>query len=272
MSEFEFLRNVNIGQHLPIDAPFQRLDARARLLSLLFLMGAVTLAPHLSGLSGGILALVGVLLWAHIPLSFAFRGLLPPLPFVLILAVLQVFINPYVDGPYLINAGFIHVSAVDLQAGVALVFRFAGLILAISLATASISTSEGTRALWRLLRPFNRLGFPVEDFVMMVQITLRFVPLLAQSAERIAKAQAARGAEWGVPHGNLLQRTRQILPLIVPLTLMSLRRAENIALAMDARAYGAQAVRTSMVAMYFRTRDALAVAGAMIVAVLVVWL
>ena len=90
---------------------------------------------------------------------------------------------------------------------------------------------------------------------MVVQITLRFVPLLAQTAERIAKAQASRGADWGTRSKGLINRVKQIIPLVVPLFTISLRRAENLALAMDARAYGYLEHRTSMVEMQLDWKD-----------------
>ncbi len=94
---------------------------------------------------------------------------------------------------------------------------------------------------------------------MVLQVTIRFIPFLAMAAERIAKAQASRGAEWGGRKGNIIQRVRQVVPLIVPLFLTSLRRAEIMALAMDARAYGSTSQRTSMYIMEFKWKDAAAI-------------
>jgi energy-coupling factor transport system permease protein len=115
-----------------------------------------------------------------------------------------------------------------------------------------------------LLRPLNAIGIPVSDFVMVIQITLRYFPLLAQSAERIAKAQASRGADWQPAGWNLVQRGRQIAPLIVPLFITSLRRAENMALAMDARGYGNLPARTSMAVLRFRSVDIIVLASAVL--------
>jgi energy-coupling factor transport system permease protein len=94
---------------------------------------------------------------------------------------------------------------------------------------------------------------------MVMQVTIRFIPFLAQSAERIAKAQASRGAEWGTGKGGLLARTRQLIPLVLPLFLTSLRRAETMALAMDARGYDTVSRRTSMIVMHFTWKDGLAI-------------
>jgi len=92
---------------------------------------------------------------------------------------------------------------------------------------------------------------------MIIQVTLRFLPFLAQSAERIAKAQASRGAEWGIKSKGLSSRVKQIIPLIIPLFITSLKRSETMALAMDSRAYGYKNDRTSMYEYHFTWRDAL---------------
>jgi energy-coupling factor transport system permease protein len=101
------------------------------------------------------------------------------------------------------------------------------------------------------------LRFPVHDLVVIIQVSLRFIPLLAQVAERIAKAQASRGAAWQKGSGGLLSRVRLFIPLILPLFLTSLRRAENMALAMDARGYGASTKRSSFIQYRFDWKDTL---------------
>jgi energy-coupling factor transport system permease protein len=113
------------------------------------------------------------------------------------------------------------------------------------------------------------IGIPAHDFVLAVQVSMRYFPLLAQSAERIAKAQASRGADWSPAGWNILQRVRQITPLIIPLFVTSLRRAENMALAMDARGYGSLPLRTSMIVLRFTALDAAALAlGVLLVVVM----
>ena len=147
--------------------------------------------------------------------------------------------------------------------------RFMSLIMGLTLVSAVISATEIINGLEGLLSPLNRIGLPVQDFVLMVQVTLHFIPFLAQAAERIAKAQASRGADWGTHSGGIFQRVRQVLPLIVPLFLTSLRRAENLALAMEARGYGSKSRRTSMVVMSLRVTDALALVASAGIAVCV---
>jgi energy-coupling factor transport system permease protein len=273
MESFEFIREISIGQYMPTGSVVHRLDPRARLLGGTILLLAMIFASHPPGLILGLPVFLLGLALARIPLRFALRGLLPPLPFIFILAILQVFINPYPDTlPIYTHIGSLAISGVDLWAGAALILRFTGLILGLSLVSFSLSTSEMIYGLGALLRPLTRLGMPVYDLVMMIQITLRFLPLLAQSMERIAKAQASRGADWGQGRGGLLKRIRRVIPLIVPMFLVSLRRAEQMALAMDARAYGIDTNRTAMVEMRFGWRDGLALGLVILVSGLIVWL
>lgn len=260
MHNFEFLRMVNIGQYLPLHSVLHRLDARARIIIYFCLIAGATFTQHPLGLLLGlILVLLGLAL-GRIPLRFALRGLLPPLPFLVILGVLQIFITPHALAAVpLYTLGPVKIYFIGLVSAGMLMLRFAVLILGLGLASYTLSTSELIHGLESLFTPLANLGIPTHDLVMVMQVTIRFVPFLAQAAERIAKAQASRGADWGTRKGGLLARTRQVLPLILPLFLTSLRRAETMALAMDARGYATVTRRTSMLVMHFTWKDGLAI-------------
>jgi len=241
MNQFEFLRYVNLGQYLPTGSWIHRLDVRVRILAAVFLLLSLTLTGRPVALMIALMGLLALLSLARVPWAYALRNLLPPLPFLLLLAVLQVFFNPR---PLVTDT---------------LLLRFSALILTLSLATYCISTSEMIHGLEALLSPLQRVGVPARMFVMMVQVMLRFLPFLALAAERIAKAQASRGAQWGSRRGSLIQRARQVIPLLVPLFLTGLHRAENLALAMETRGYDGESAHTSLFAAHFSWRDALAV-------------
>lgn len=258
MSQFEFLPLVTIGQYLPTGSVIHRLDARIRVVIFSGLLLALTFTPSLRGMLLGLAFLLLGLFAARIPIRYALKGLLPPLPFMLFIVILQVlFFSPQVNSLTYFAWGPIHITLAGLWAALQLLLRFVALILCLSLASFCTSTSELITGMDRLLSPLNWLGIQTMDFVMTLQVAIRFLPLLAQSAERIAKAQASRGAEWGVRSGGLFKQTRQMLPLIVPLILTSLRRAEMLALAMDARAYALQKERTSLYQLTFTRSDAL---------------
>lgn len=260
MHNFEFLRMVNIGQYLPLQSVLHKLDSRARIIIYFFIILAATFTPHLIGLLIALAVVLMGLLLGRIPLKFALRGLLPPLPFLLILAVLQVFITPHApEAAALFEVGPVRIYLTGLTTAGMLLLRFVVLILGLGLASYTLSTSEMIHGLESLFSPLTRLGIPTHDLVMVLQVTIRFIPFLAQAAERIAKAQASRGAEWGTGKAGLLARTRQVLPLILPLFLTSLRRAETLALAMDARGYATVTRRTSMQVLVFTWKDGVAI-------------
>ena len=257
MGEFEFLRFITIGQYLPTGSVIHRLDPRARLLGGLLLLAAITAASRWTGLALALVVLYGLLRLARISPGYALQGLLAPLPFILFLALLQLLFGPEAgSSPVLIAVGPVRISTADLLHALILILRFAGLVLGISLLSFCIATTELVHSLEALLRPLTALGLPTHDLFLMIQGSLRFLPLAAQEAERIAKAQASRGADWGTGRGGLLRRVRQVLPILVPLFLTSLHRAENLALAMEARGYAGSKGRTSMVRLHFHPQDA----------------
>jgi energy-coupling factor transport system permease protein len=255
--EFEFLRGLPFGPYLPVTSPIHELDPRTRIMILLLLVTAFTASRSLIGMTAGLLIVLVVWRVAHVPFESLLRGWRSAAPFLIILAVLQVVLRTGgQDQPPLFTIGPLAASAADVWMGAALLLRFAALMAVLGLGASTIAESDLTHGLEALLRPLRLLRLPVYDFVTAIQVTLRFFPLLAQSAERIAKAQASRGGNWQPAGWNIIQRARQIAPLIVPLFVVSLRRAENMALAMDTRGYGSQPKRTSMVQLRYGWNDA----------------
>ena len=258
MNDFDFMRNLPFGQYMSLDTPLEHIDCRARIVSFGMILIALTLTRNLAGLFFGLSVILVSLIILRFPLRFTLRGLLSPLPFLIILAVLQVFFNPRVDeGTRLFQIGSTVIAASDLATGLILLLRFLALILGLTIASQTLSTSEITHGMESLLSPLKWFRFPVHDLVVIIQVSLRFIPLLAQVAERIAKAQASRGAAWQKGKGGIVSRVRLIIPLLLPLFLTSLRRAEHMALAMDARGYGTLNQRSSLIKYQFGWKDAL---------------
>jgi len=260
MDEFDFLSRVPLGQYVPTRSILHRLDPLTKIIMFGVLLIAVTFTPSRIGLVIGLAVILFALVLSKVKVGFALKGLLPPLPFLLIIAIIQVFLySSKIDPTSLVSIGWFHITVNGLWAGLMLLIRFSALILLLSLGGFIISTSELLQGLTRVLSPLNRIGIRSMDFIMVVQVTLRFLPFLAQSAERIAKAQASRGSDWGTKKKGLINRIKQVVPMIIPLFITSLRRSENLALAMDARAYGVFNRRTSMIEMHFTWKDGLAV-------------
>ena len=256
MSEFDFLARIPLGQYVSTGSVLHRLDPRAKSIHLPRAHPRTHFrsVPYWVGHWSRFSMLLTFL--SKINLKFALKSVLIPLPFLLLFAVIQVFFYSSKNDPQLLfSIWFLRITVTGLLAGGILLLRFVALILALSLATFCTSTSEFIQGTSRLLSPLNKIKIQTMDLVMVLQITLRFVPLLAQTAERIAKAQASRGAEWGGKTKGLINRIKQILPLIIPLFVISLRRSESLALAMDARAYGYLDYRTSIAEMKFTLKD-----------------
>lgn len=270
MSDFEFLSSTTIGEYLPTGSIIHRVEPRAKLTAFGVLIIAITFTISPVGVALSLAVVLTGLAAARIPFKYALKSLWTPLPFLLFIALLQVFLTPGSTSTPLVSWWIFHITSEGILSGVLIILRFSALILTISLMTCCISTSEMIQGLQRLLSPINRIGIPTMDFVMVVQVTLRFLPFLAQSAERIAKAQASRGAEWGVKSRGLVARAKQVIPLIIPLFTISLRRAETMAMAMDARGYGVNKNRTSLMEFTFGWRDALFVFIAAVCAALIV--
>jgi energy-coupling factor transport system permease protein len=260
VNEFEFLRNVPVGQYLPTGSIIHRLDPRTKLIIYFALILALTLSTQLSGILLGLIIVMVSIGVARIPYRFALHPLVTSLPLIFFLMVLQILLSPAPPGAEVyFSVWRVDVNSADVRASLVLLFRFMALILTLGLVSYTLSTSEIISGLNRLLGPFARIGLPVQDFAMIVQVTMRFLPLLAQVAERIAKAQVSRGADWDTSRGNLFARLRQMMPLLVPLFLISLQRAENMALAMDARSYGSSKIRSTMAEFHFRWYDGAAI-------------
>jgi energy-coupling factor transport system permease protein len=273
MNQFEFLPLVTIGQYFPTGSVLHRLDARTKLVVFSAFIIAITFTPSLLGLIVAIVAVWAGILLARVSIKAALKGLLIPLPFLLFIVVLQLlFFAPRVDAAFLVSWGPVHISLAGIWAAIIMLLRFVALIFCLSLSSFCLSTSEMITGLDHLLSPLRRIGIQTMDLVMAIQVTLRFLPLLAISAERIAKAQASRGSDWGAKKGGLVAKVKRVIPLIVPLFLTSLRRSESMALAMDARAYGLKDRRTSIYELTFHPRDLVFVLIGLIVSALTILL
>jgi energy-coupling factor transport system permease protein len=272
MSQFEYLRNISIGQYMPLSSGIHRLDPRVKLLVFSFLVLAISLTNQVAGLLFG-LALAGVLMAAsRTPLTYALRGWLSALPFLLILAALQIFIvRPAAQGFPLIEIIGVHIYLAGLLAAARLLLRFTVLMAILTVASISLSSLETIHAMHLLLKPLRWIGLNPTPAVMVVQIMLRFIPFLALSAEKIAKSQASRGANWDGKKGGLIARAKRILPLIVPLFINSLRQAETLADAMLARGFDGKRQRTSMQEYKIGLLDVLFMLGALTSALVVLF-
>lgn len=263
MSEFDVLRFLAIGQYLPSGSVLHRLDPRVKLTGIaLFALALMLLASPTRALLGLVLALA-LLAAARVPLGHALRGLRPLLPLFVIALVLQVLFYPHREavaaGSLAVLAwGPVVVSGAGLVGLGTMLLAMVDVVLLLTLLTAIADVSDITHGIEGLLRPLQRLGFPAHELSLMLVVALRFVPLLGQELERLLKAQAARGGDFGRRQGGIGQRVRRTLPLLVPLFLAALRRSEELVEAMESRGYTGGKGRTNLVRLQLRPADAVA--------------
>src|SRR5207302_946599 len=204
VSEFELLRNITIGQYLPTGSYLHRLDPRPKIIAALLLTAAVSFAPTLLG-NACLLAACALVVWlGRIPFAYALRGLVPAIPFLVILAVLQLlFFGRNYDpaSPVILQWGWIVVTAVVGRVVVVSAARFVELLMVTSVFTLSTRTTELTLGIESLLRPLRPLRVPAHELALVATIALRFIPTLALEAERLLRAQASRGGSLGGREG-----------------------------------------------------------------------
>ncbi len=265
MTEYSAFGHLTIGQYLPYSSVVHRLDPRAKLVMFTLLVAAVTFANSYTASVVLLAVLLGVVRLSRTPLRYALQGLRPALPWIAVFALLQLLFyrNPY--GPGFCNTiwrwGFIDITSCSIRQIGLMILRLLEFMILISLLTLTTRTTELTHGLERLLSPLKRLRFPAHELALVFAIALRFAPTLAGELERIMKAQASRGADFG-EQGRLgfIRRTRNMLPLLVPLFLSALRRAEDLTLAMEARGYTGGRGRTSFIQLKALPSDYLALA------------
>jgi energy-coupling factor transport system permease protein len=239
-SEFDLSRNITIGQHVPTGSFIHRLDPRIKLLVFTILVIAIALNTSYLGNALGLLLSI-YLFWASkIPISYGLSGIKPAIPFIIILAVLQLIFqgNVFSGGKIFFEYGFILITSESIRLVIVSAVRFVEIILLSSVLTLSTSTTELTHAIHSLLSPLKKIKFPVHEFSLIITIAIRFVPTFAIEMEKMMKAQASRGADFGSGEWwRIIQRTKDMLPIIIPLFNIALSRAEDLILAMESRCY-----------------------------------
>src|SRR5256712_4919627 len=231
----ELTRYVTIGQYIPRESPVHRLDPRSKIAAVTVLTVAVFVVRDFSGYGLLTLFLLGVVLASQIPLGYLLRGLRPVLFLLLMTLVLNVFFSGIQGGTVLFQLGPVVATREAVLRAVFIGYRLVALVLVTSLLTFTTSPVQLTDGIERILRPFRRLGVPAHELAIKLTNVLRFCPTLLEETEKIMKAQMARGAEF--EHGNILRRARALVPVLVPLFVSAFRRADELALAMEARCY-----------------------------------
>ena len=246
---FELSRNILIGQYIPADTFVHRLDPRTKIISTLVLLFAVSFTRSLTACTIFLLAILLAARLSQIPLDFVLRPFIRGLPFLLVFLSMSVLFMGWQEpsGVVLFEWRWIRITSNALLLAALSILRLVSILILVSLPTLTTKITELTHGVESLLQPFRRFGLPAQDIALVATIALRFVPILTEELERVIKAQASRGGavgklRWRQP----VQGGKALLPLIVPLFVNSFRRAEEMAVAMEARCYVRGATRTRM--------------------------
>lgn len=247
------VRNIPIGQFIPGESFVHRLDPRTKISVIMLYIVILFVADHLAAY----MLLLVLLLAAIAATGLSPRIILRGMRSILFLIVLTVVLNTFMTGGTPIaTLGPLTVTREGLRQGAFMGGRLIMLITATSIMTLTTSPIDLTDGLERMMKPFQRIGVPAHELAMMMTIALRFIPTLMEEADKIMKAQMARGADF--ESGNVLHRARSLVPLLVPLFVSAFRRADELALAMEARCYRGGQNRTRMRQLRMGVRDAAA--------------
>lgn len=231
-----------IGQYVPGKSLVHRLDPRTKITVIFFFVFIVFFANTLLSYSALVIfAFVSVLI-THIPLKFILKGLTPVWFLIAFTFLLHIFVTK--EGTILFELGILKVYSGGVIQGFAISMRFFLLILMTSLLTLTTTPIEITDAIEDMLHPLKKVRFPVHELALMMSISLRFIPTLMQETDKISKAQASRGVDFR--SGPIKERIKAVIPLLVPLFVSAFKRAEDLAMAMEARGYKGDSGRTKL--------------------------
>ena len=249
------LKDITLGQYFPGDTLAHRLDPRTKLLATVLYIIAIFLAKGPIAYGVLILTLIVSVRISKVGARALFRGLKPVLFIIAFTAVLNLF---YTTGTVIAHFWIFHVTREGVITAIAMMLRISLLIMGTFLLTYTTSPIRLTDGLEDLLGPLKKLGVPVHELAMMMSIALRFIPTLIEETDKIMSAQRARGADF--ESGNLLQRAKALIPLLVPLFVSAFRRADELATAMECRCYHGGEGRTKLHVLRYETRDYLTLA------------
>ncbi len=247
------LRDITLGQYYPADSRIHRLDPRTKIIGTLAYIVLLFFVRNFFGFFLTILMLGTVIAVSKVPFRFIVRGLKPIVFLLLFTVVFNLFL---IKGEPLVHFWIFTITKEGLYTAVFMGLRLILLLIGSSLMTLTTTPIELTDGIEKLLRPLKKIKVPVHDIAMMMSIALRFIPILLEEAEKIMRAQTARGADF--ESGNLFQRVKSMVPLLVPLFLSAFRRAGELATAMEARCYRGDVGRTRMKELAYTKSDACA--------------
>lgn len=236
------IKDITIGQYIPGNSALHRADPRIKIILTIVFMVVIFFVMSLWSFAAMTFFTVLAIVVSGVPVKYTLKGLKPLLVIIIFTAVVNIFST---GGTPVSDYGLLRYVTYDgLITAFRLALRLALIVIGGSLLTFTTTPILLTDGIEKLLQPFKRLGLPAHELAMMMTIALRFIPTLLEETDKIMKAQAARGADFDT--GNIVQRAKSFIPVLVPLFVSAFRRADELATAMEARCYRGSEGRTRM--------------------------
>ena len=260
------LKDITLGQYFPGNTVAHRLDPRTKILLVTLYIIALFSAKGLLGYMVMAATLAVCVKISKVGFKSLVRGLKPLVVIIAFTGILNIFFTP--AETYLLEWGILRISEKGIQNALFMVVRIMLLVMGTFLMTYTTSPIRLTDGLESLLGPLKRLRVPVHELAMMMAIALRFIPTLIEETDKIMSAQKARGADF--ESGNIFQKAKALVPILVPLFISAFRRADELATAMECRCYHGGEGRTKLHVLHYQKRDYVTLAGGAVILALVV--
>lgn len=244
------MRDITIGQYYPADSVLHRLDPRVKLVGTFAFLISLFVGKGIAAYAIATVFLAAMIRLSKVPFQMIIKGLKAIIIILLITVSFNLFLT---EGEILFQAGFFKVTKEGVSVAFFMALRLIYLVVGASLMTLTTTPNDLTDGLESVLGPLKKIKVPVHEISMMMSIALRFIPILMEETDRIMKAQKARGADF--ESGNLMEKAKAMVPLLVPLFISAFRRANDLAMAMEARCYRGGEGRTKMKPLHYEAVD-----------------
>ena len=247
------LKDITLGQYYPADSAVHKLDPRVKLVATVVFIISLFVFRSISSYLTATLFLAGVIRLSKVPFRYMVKGLKTIFILMLITVAFNLFLT---DGTPVLQIWKLTITLEGIRTAAFMAIRLVYLIIGSSVMTLTTTPNDLTDGMEKGLRFLKKIHVPVHEIAMIMSIALRFIPILMEEADKIMKAQMARGADF--ESGNIIRRAKNMVPLLVPLFISAFRRANDLAMAMEARGYHGEEGRTKMRPLEYKRRDRIA--------------
>ena len=250
------IRDITIGQYYSANSKLHRLDPRVKIVCTFLFLISLFCFQNIWGYVIATIFLASIIRISKVPFKFIVKGLRPVIMLLMITVLFNLFLTK--TGTVIFEAWVFKITDEGLRTAGFMTVRLIYLILGSSLMTFTTTPNALTDGIEKLLWPLRKIKLPVHEIAMMMSIALRFIPILLEETDKIMKAQIARGAD--LESGNIIQKAKAMIPILVPLFVSAFRRATDLAMAMEARCYRGGEGRTKMKPLVYQKKDYIAYA------------